>query len=76
MKTKKDIIEKLMNIILIELNNLDKQNELSLDEKLTQGQVLYNTYKILKNYDELEPLLQSYFIKAAKRRKWQDEEEK
>lgn len=63
------MIEKLQGILLQELNQLNNDN-LSIEEKLSQGEVIYNMYKVLRDYDKLEPLLKDYFNKNYKKQKW------
>lgn len=76
MKTpKQQMIDKVEEFILQELNHIstpmeymiEKQladegisNDISKD-RLERAGVLYNLYKILENYDALEPTLKKYF---------------
>ena len=65
------IIKKMKNIVIKEIENVDS-NKFSLNEKLEQQMVLFRLYKIIDNYDGLEPLLTDYFCKKAKEEKWKE----
>ena len=90
MDAKKEQIERLEKFILEELNHIATPMELKLEkllneegiendiqkDRLTKASVLWNIYKVLVNYDELEPTLKKFFDnKAKKMRFWEEDRE-
>lgn len=65
-KGKKYILDKLEEIVTQELKKVTDDKELSLEERIEQSDVLINTYKILEEYDNLEPVLIKYFAERKR----------
>lgn len=65
-KGKKYILDKLEEIVTQELKKVTDDKELSLEERIEQSDVLINTYKILEEYDNLEPVLKKYFAERKR----------
>lgn len=73
-KAKNEMIEKLENTILNELDELNKSNE-NIQEKLEKGDVLFDVYKILRDYDKLQPKLKEIYAEEARKAKFREERE-
>ena len=69
MNPKQAIIEKFEKKILDELNEIKRIP--NLDDRLLTAEVLFKIHKYLKNFDELEPVLNEYFKKDANEKKWE-----
>ena len=69
---KQAIINKFEKLVLDELNELRKIP--NLDDRLLTAEVLFKIHKYLKNFDELEPVLNEYFKKDANEKKWEQKE--
>ena len=54
----KEIIEKMELYISDELYQIEHNRELTKEQKIEAYNVLYNTYKFLKNYDKNVQILQ------------------
>ena len=74
MTDNKYIIDKLMNHILAELTELNKSKTIPIGEKLPQYQVLLDMFRVLKNYDDIQPIIADYYNKKALKSIWKDEE--
>jgi hypothetical protein len=69
---KQAIIKKFEKLVLDELNELRKIP--NLEDRLLTAEVLFKIHKYLKNFDELEPVLNEYFKKDANEKKWEQKE--
>ena len=65
----KSVYAKLNNVLKHELKYTVDCDE-SVEEKLERADTLINLKKILDNYDELEPLLKSYFLRKVEKDRW------
>lgn len=77
MDAKKLEIERLEQLILNELDAMSTPMELKAtddNQKLARAGVLFNIYKVLVNYDEIEPVLSKFFGEKAKKMKFWEEE--
>lgn len=63
----KEIKEKLEKVISEELDKT--HNIKNTDERLIKQDYLFNVFKILKNYTELEPTLKRFFAEKHKKDK-------
>lgn len=76
MDAKKEEIERLEEFILSELDRISTPMELKASDdktKLEKASVLFNIYKVLTNYDDLEPTLKKYFDNKAKEMRFWEE---
>lgn len=72
-KDERVVLNSMMSHILDELNNvIDSDRDET--EKLNRETVLYRLYKIVDNYKELEPTLEEFFYKKARKEKFKGEE--
>lgn len=60
MKAKEDMINKIRTALSKEIEFIRINNEIDLDEKVEQIDVLFDTIKFLKNYDENIKILNRY----------------
>ena len=60
---KKEIIEKMELYISDELYQIENDRELTKEQKMEAYNVLYNTYKFLKDYDKNIKILQKEVAK-------------
>ena len=65
-----DIRRKLANILKKEASQVIQEDE-EISIKANKITILYRLYKILDNYDELEPILIDYFSKKSEKDKWE-----
>lgn len=63
----KGIKEKISKLLMEEAKSLLNEEGRERVHKLND---IFNTQKILDNYDELEPTIQEYFRKKAEKDKW------
>lgn len=54
-------LTRMKNFVKAELKHIFESDLYEDDEKLEDLNVLHNMWKILNNYDELEPILQEFF---------------
>ena len=59
---KKEIIEKMELYISDELYQIEHDRELTKEQKIEAYNVLYNTYKFLKDYDKNVQILQKNIV--------------
>lgn len=66
---------KLNNILIGELQLIKNSNE-SVEEQLKKVDTIANLKKILDNYDELDPILRTFFADKANKEKWKNRNER
>lgn len=70
-KNQQEIIKEIELFILKKLENLDNCGK---DEKFIKADMLFNLYKVLENYDELEPMLIKYFNEKAENARFKNKD--
>ena len=62
---------RLMQNIEEHLRYIQENNSYTKEEKIEQEIVLMKTAKYLSNFDELEPIINEYFVRKAEKEKWE-----
>lgn len=68
---KQAMLLRLMQIIEEQYRYLEENNSFTREEKAEQWIVLMKTAKYLCNFDELEPIINEYFVRKAEKDKWE-----
>lgn len=69
---KEEQILKIEKFVLKELENIQKEENMDKKEMIERASVLFNFYKILENYDELQPMLTKDFEEIKNRKRIKD----
>lgn len=76
---KQEEIEIIEKFLVEELDRITKPKELLIQRDKSQMEkvnVIYNVYKLLANYDDIEPIMKQYYFDKAWREKFAKEEER
>lgn len=67
---KNAMLMRMMRLIEEQMAYINENGSFSKEEKVEQQIVLMKTAKYITHFDELEPIINDYFIKKAKKDKW------
>lgn len=68
---KNAMLMRMMRLIEEQMAYINENSSFSKEEKLDQQIVLMKMGKYIKHFDELEPVINDYFVKKAKKEKWE-----
>lgn len=70
----KQILNGVMKYISNEMDKIIKDNA-TKEIKLEKADILFRLYKIVDNFEELQPTLEQFFLEKAKKEKFGDEKD-